>query len=315
MYFLFKSKKLKLASLIGMFLLALLLVACGGDKEEDSNSEKNQTNGDGIELGQKTLKVPYVAWARETVSTHLLAAILEEVGYTVELSQVEAGPMYASVANGSADFHTSAWLPATHASYWEKYEDDLVKVNQVLDKAPLALAVPSYVDIDSIEDLKDNTELGEAVNWKIIGIDPGAGIMQNTEIALEEYGLDNWELVSSSEAAMLTELRKAIANEEPIIVPLWKPHWIFGVEDIKMLEDPKEIYGGEGDQIYTVARVGLEEDAPAAYRVLQNYTETYELVEQLMPLVHDEGKDPKEVAEKFLEDNPELLEKWTEGVK
>lgn len=311
----FKSKKLKLASLIGMFLLALLLVACGGDKEEDSNSEKNQTNGDGIELGQKTLKVPYVAWARETVSTHLLAAILEEVGYTVELSQVEAGPMYASVANGSADFHTSAWLPATHASYWEKYEDDLVKVNQVLDKAPLALAVPSYVDIDSIEDLKDNTELGEAVNWKIIGIDPGAGIMQNTEIALEEYGLDNWELVSSSEAAMLTELRKAIANEEPIIVPLWKPHWIFGVEDIKMLEDPKEIYGGEGDQIYTVARVGLEEDAPAAYRVLQNYTETYELVEQLMPLVHDEGKDPKEVAEKFLEDNPELLEKWTEGVK
>ena len=311
----FKSKKLKLASLIGMFLLALLLVACGGDKEEDSNSEKNQTNGDGIELGQKTLKVPYVAWARETVSTHLLAAILEEVGYTVELSQVEAGPMYASVANGSADFHTSAWLPATHASYWEKYEDDLVKVNQVLDKAPLALAVPSYVDIDSIEDLKDNTELGEAVNWKIIGINPGAGIMQNTEIALEEYGLDNWELVSSSEAAMLTELRKAIANEEPIIVPLWKPHWIFGVEDIKMLEDPKEIYGGEGDQIYTVARVGLEEDAPAAYRVLQNYTETYELVEQLMPLVHDEGKDPKEVAEKFLEDNPELLEKWTEGVK
>src|SRR5690606_8944905 len=107
-----------------MFLFGLLLVACGGDKGEDSNSEKNQTNGDGIELGQKTLKVPYVAWARETVSTHLLAAILEEVGYTVELSQVEAGPMYASVANGSADFHTSAWLPATHASYWEKYEDD-----------------------------------------------------------------------------------------------------------------------------------------------------------------------------------------------
>src|SRR5699024_1566364 len=105
------------------------------------------------------------------------------------------------------------------------------------------------------------------------------------------------------------------ANEDPIIVPLWKPHWIFGVEDLKMLEDPQEIYGGDGDQIYTVARKGLEEDAPAAYRVLQQYEETYEMVEELMPLVHDEGQDVEEVAQQFLEDNPDLLEEWTEGVK
>ncbi|MGM8214573.1 glycine betaine ABC transporter substrate-binding protein [Bacillaceae bacterium W0354] len=318
----FKSKTLKIASLLGIFLLALMLVACGGDdKEEDKGkdndkSEQNQDAGtDGLELGQETLKVPYVAWARETISTHLLAAILEEVGYTVEISQVEAGPMFASVASGDSDFHTSAWLPATHASYWEKYEDDLVKVKEVLDKAPLALTVPSYMDIDSIEDLKGNTELGEALDWKITGIDPGAGIMQNTEIVIEEYGLDNWEVISSSEAAMLTELRKAIKNEEPIIVPLWKPHWIFGVEDLKMLEDPKEIYGGEGDQIYTIARKGLKEDAPAAYRVLENYEENYEMVEELMPLVHDQGQDPEEVVKQFLEDNPDLLEQWTEGVK
>ncbi len=260
--------------------------------------------------------MPYVAWAREEISTHVLAAVLEDVGYNVEVSQVEAGPMFTSVADGDSDFHTSAWLPATHQSYWDEYGDDLEKVNEVLDKAPLALTVPSYMeDVNSIEDLIDNEELGESVDWKIIGIDPGAGIMQNTETAIEEYGLDDWELTVSSEAAMLAELQEAIANEEPIIVPLWKPHWIFGVEDLKMLEDPQEIFGGEGDQIYTVARKGLEEDAPAAYRVLQQYEETYEMVEELMPLVHDEGQDVEEVAQQFLDDNPDLLEEWTEGVK
>src|SRR5690625_5777127 len=73
------------------------------------------------------------------------------------------------------------------------------------------------------------------------------------------------------------------------IVPLWKPHWIFGAADvdIKMLEDPKEIYGGDGDQIYTVAREGLEEDAPAAYHILEQYDESYEMLEELMPLVQD----------------------------
>lgn len=313
-------KKLRLTSILSMFILAIVLVACGGDdgvdeQEQDEGTEETSEEG-GLELGQQDLTVPYVAWARETISTHLLAAILEEVGYNVEVTQVEAGPMFASVADGSSDFHTSAWLPATHASYWEQYEDDLVQVTEVLDKAPLALTVPSYMeDVNSIEDLKDNTELGDSVNWEIIGIDPGAGIMQNTEVVIEEYGLDQWNVVSSSEAAMLTELRKAIENEEPIIVPLWKPHWIFGVEDLKMLEDPKEIYGGEGDQIYTVARKGLEEEAPAAYRVLENYTETYDMVEELMPLVHDEGMDPADVAQQFLDDNPDLLEEWTEGVK
>lgn len=312
--------KRKLFSFVMLLLVSLIFVACGssdGDKDTEGIDESsNEDNELLLELGQENLSVPYVAWARETVSTHLLAAILEDVGYNVDIKQVEAGPMYAGVAEGTEDFHTSAWLPATHASYWEEYGDDLVKVTQVLDEAPLALTVPSYVeDINSIEDLKTNTEFGESVKWQIIGIDPGAGIMQNTQKVLEEYELDEWSILESSEVAMLTELREAIANEEPIIVPLWKPHWIFGVEDLKMLEDPKEIYGGKGDQIYTVARKGLEEDAPAAYQILQNYTETYELLEELMPLVHDEGQDPAEVARQFLEDNPDMLEMWTEGVR
>ncbi len=245
----------------------------------------------------------------------MLGALLEEVGYNVELKQVEAGAMWSSVADGSTDFHTSAWLPATHAPYWEKYSEDIVKVKQVLDKAPLALAVPSYMkDVNSIEDLKGNKELGESVDWTVTGIDPGAGIMQNTEEAFEAYGLDNWELTSSSEAAMLTTLQSAAENEEPIIVPLWKPHWIFGTMDLKMLEDPKEIYGGDGDQIYTVARNGLEEDAPRAYKVLEQYNENYEMINEMMPKVHAEDQDPAEVVREYMENNPDQVDKWLEGV-
>lgn len=284
-----------------------------GEKEESSdgsNDEKSEETSEGPELGQKDLTQPYVAWARETISTHMLGALLEEVGYNVELKQVEAGAMWSSVADGSTDFHTSAWLPATHAPYWEKYSEDIVKVKQVLDKAPLALAVPSYMkDVNSIEDLKGNKELGESVDWTVTGIDPGAGIMQNTEEAFEAYGLDNWELTSSSEAAMLTTLQSAAENEEPIIVPLWKPHWIFGTMDLKMLEDPKEIYGGDGDQIYTVARNGLEEDAPRAYKVLEQYNENYEMINEMMPKVHAEDQDPAEVVREYMENNPDQVDK------
>src|SRR5690625_1648393 len=203
-------KKFRFASIISLFLLAILLVACGGGEDEEGEGTEEETETEdtseeeaGLELGQEDLSVPYVAWARETISTHLLAAILEDVGYNVDVKQVEAGPMFTSVADGSEDFHTSAWLPATHAKYWDEYEDDLVKVTEVLDKAPLALTVPSYVeDINSIEDLKDNTEFGDSVDWKIIGIDPGAGIMQYTQKVIEEYGIYTWEVIESSEDTM-----------------------------------------------------------------------------------------------------------------
>lgn len=308
-------------SLALIFMLSIVLVACGSDDDasEDSNEDTEETDtsedADGLEIGQEDLKIPYVAWARESISTELLANLLEQVGYNVEISQVEAGPMWSSVADGSADLHTSAWLPATHASYWEEYEDDIVKVNEVVDKAPLALTVPSYVeDVNTMEDLKDNEEFGDSVDWEILGIDPGAGIMQNTEEALEEYDLDEWSLTPSSEAAMLTELQTAMENEEPIIVPLWKPHWAFGAMDLKMLEDSKEVYGGEGDQIYTVARKDLEEDAPRAFKVLEQYEESYDMLDEMMPKVYVDDEDVEDVVQEFLDDNPELVDEWLDGV-
>lgn len=310
-------KKFRFISLALIFMLALVLVACGGNDDASDDAEETDTSeeSDGLEIGQEDLKIPYVAWARESISTEILANLLEQVGYNVEISQVEAGPMWSSVADGSADLHTSAWLPATHASYWEEYEDDIVKVNETIDSAPLALTVPSYVeDVNTMEDLKDNEEFGDSVDWEILGIDPGAGIMQNTEDALEEYDLDEWSLTTSSEAAMLTELQTAIENEEPIIVPLWKPHWAFGDMDLKMLEDSKEVYGGEGDQIYTVARKDLQEDAPRAYKVLEQYSETYDMLDEMMPKVYVDEEEVEDVVQEFIDENPELVDEWLDGV-
>lgn len=312
-------KKFRFLGLAIVFMLSIVLVACGSDDDKDSASEGDSGNDkdnaeSGVELGETDLTFPYVAWAGATARTFLIAEVLEEVGYNVDVTQVEAGPMWSSVADGSSDFMASAWLPATHQSYWEEYEEDVVDVSTIIDKAPLALTVPTYMeDINSIEDLKGNSELGDAVDWTIVGIDPGAGIMQNTEKALESYGLDKWTLMESSEAAMISELQTKMEKEEPIVVPLWKPHWAFAEMDLKMLEDPEEIYGGDGDHINIIANKDFAEKSPAAYKVLEQYSADYDQLDELMGKIHN-GEDPKEVAKQYLEDNPDLLEKWTEGV-
>src|SRR5690625_3478609 len=92
---LFMFKNFRLCSVLVIITLALILVASGSEETGEADHELE------LELGEENLTVPYVALARETISTHLLAAILEEVGYDVEVTQVEAGPMFASVADGT----------------------------------------------------------------------------------------------------------------------------------------------------------------------------------------------------------------------
>ncbi|SFD36821.1 glycine betaine/proline transport system substrate-binding protein [Lentibacillus persicus] len=317
-------KKFRFWGLAAALVLAITLAACGGGSDEGSGDESgdsgNGESGDSsgnesVELGESELSIPYVSWAGAIARTPLVQQVLEEVGYTVETSQVDAGSMWTSVANDDASFMTASWLPATHTSYQEQYGDDVEAIGEFVAQAPLGMTVPSYMDVEAIEDLKGNEEIGEATDWTITGIDPGAGVMQSTQDAIDTYGLENWELQSSSEGAMLSELQSAIENEEPIIVPGWQPHWKFAEMDLKMLEDPEEVYGGEGDRIEAVAHTSFKEDSPAAYEVVQRLTEDYdtEMENELLVAIND-GGDPAEVASQFLEDNPDLLEKWTEGL-
>ncbi|MFP3471555.1 glycine betaine ABC transporter substrate-binding protein, partial [Micrococcus sp. SIMBA_144] len=91
------------------------------------------------------------------------------------------------------------------------------------------------------------------------------------EKAIEEYGLDGWQVEQSSTAAMLTELEDAINNEEPIVVTGWNPHYMFTkFDNLKYLEDPKGTYGEE-EQIKSLARKGLEEDKPNAYKLIDQF--------------------------------------------
>ncbi|MGE7602938.1 glycine betaine ABC transporter substrate-binding protein [Peribacillus sp. NPDC097675] len=109
---------------------------------------------DGAKKGNgESISLVYVAWESEIASTNVIGKVLEQQGYDVTLKQVEIGPMFAGIANGSADAMVAAWLPTTSAEYYEEYKDDIVDLGPNLRGTKLGLVVPTYMDIDSIEDL------------------------------------------------------------------------------------------------------------------------------------------------------------------
>ncbi|MFJ5562361.1 glycine betaine ABC transporter substrate-binding protein [Lysinibacillus xylanilyticus] len=289
--------KLKTLTKLGMALgLGFLLAACNG--EDSSKSDGNS----------KDVNLAYVEWDTEIASTNVVGQVLEDLGYNVTLTPLDNAIMWEAVSKGEADGMVAAWLPNTHAPQYEKYKDDLDELGENLSGAKIGLVVPSYMDVNSIEDLKNQAD------HTITGIEPGAGITAATEKALDEYdNLADWNLLTSSSGAMTTSLAKAIKNKEDIVVTGWSPHWKFAKYDLKYLEDPKGVYGGE-ETINTFARKGLKEDQPDVYSVLDNFHWTSEDLESVMLEIMD-GKDPKEAAKDWVEANADKVAEWTKDVK
>ncbi len=144
---------------------------------------------------------------------------------------------------------------------------------------------------------------------RVIGIEPGAGLMSASEEAIEVYGLTDYTLMDGSSATMTATLADAIANEEWVIVTGWTPHWKFAKWDLKYLEDPKNVFGGD-EQIHTLVRKGLDTDMPDVYALLDNFNWTSDDMAALMVSNSEEGSDEYANAVAWIEENADKVAEW-----
>jgi len=252
---------------------------------------------------KKEITLAYVEWDSEVASTNVLAEVLTSQGYDVNLISLDNAVAWKSIAEGNADASVSAWLPATHQAQYEQYKDQLVDLGANLFGTSLGLAVPSYMDISTIE------ELTSQANQTIIGIEPGAGIMAAADSAVNEYAnLSTWSLTASSTGAMVTSLEQALKNEDDIVVTAWMPHWMFAKYDLTLLEDPMGVFG-DAEEIHTIVRQGLKEDQADAYNIIDQFNWEPEDMQAVM-LAISEGKTPSQSARDWIELNPDKVKEW-----
>lgn len=287
---------MKKAVAIGMSVVMLLgaMAGCGPSGGSSGGAEK------------KTVKLGYVNWSEGIAMTNLAAAVIEDqMGYKVTLTMADVAPVFTSVASGNTDAFMDVWLPTTHEDYMKKYGDKLEDLGVSYENAMIGLAVPSYVPINSIDELNANKD---QFGGEIIGIDSGAGIMNATDKAIADYGL-NYTLLPGSGPTMTAALKKAIDAKKPIVVTGWKPHWMFSRWDLKVLEDPKGVYGA-AENIHIVTRKDLSKDMPEVVDFLKNFKLSEKQLGDLMGAIEDKGGEPLDVARAWAKEHPDLIKSW-----
>ncbi len=277
----------KLKPLIILLLAGVMIYSCSAELEE--------------------VTIGYVEWDSEIASTYVVAAVLQErLDREVHLQSAEPDEMWAGIAAGDYDVIVSAWLPETHQSYWDSYEADVVDLGPNLENAKIGWVVPEYTPINSITELN---EFSRELGGRIIGIDPGAGLMKASKEAVDHYGI-NLRLNEGSGTSMASALSSAIRNDEHIVVTGWTPHWKFTSYDLKYLDDPDGIFG-DTEAIHTIVTPQLEEQDPVVYNFLNNFFWTNDDIAMVMVMI-EEGMEPLDAAKAWVRDNEEKVDGWLE---
>jgi glycine betaine/proline transport system substrate-binding protein len=307
----------KLSSAACMLVLLIALVACQAQPTPTSApGAPLPTTTPGVtatpaRVGTPTarsLKLGAIAWDEDIALRHVVKVVLEQHGYTVTFQLADVGALYEGVARGDLDAFLDTWLPYTQAIYWERYKDRVIKLDPWFSEAKLCLAVPQYTEVRSIDQLNTYRDKFGGV---IVGIEPGAGMMNVVQSkVIPGYQL-NFTLQPGSTPAMLAALKAAIDKQQWIVVTAWRPHWMFTAYPISCLEDPKGLMGGTEQLSAIVSKQFAERNDPAL-SFIKNIRLTAEQLESLEFEINNAG-DPELGARRWVERNRELVNSWLLG--
>jgi glycine betaine/proline transport system substrate-binding protein len=252
----------------------------------------------------KTIKLGTMSWEDILPITGVAKKALEDKGYKVEVTPFsEWGIAYAALGKGDVEVLISE-IDYVANDYWDKNKSKLEKVSIISHGLRQTFAVPSYVDIKSIEDLNANAD---KFGGKIVGIEPGAGLMRESAKAIKEYGL-KLQLVEGSTAGMTAALKAAFDRKEPIIVTLWDPTWQYQKFDMKFLDDPKHVFSPP--QSYNIiAKKGFSAENPEAREILAGVFMPLDQVRAINTAVSD-GKSMDQAIQDWIAANDGLIKRW-----
>lgn len=256
----------------------------------------------------KVIRMGTIIWEDLTPITGITKKVLEDKGYTVEVTEFsEWGIAYAALTKGDVQVLASQ-TDYVAQDYWNKNKNRLEKISPVSHGLYQAIAVPKYVTIDSIAQLNENAD---KFGGKIIGIEPGSGLMREAADAVDAYGLE-LQLVEGSTAAMTAALKSATDRQEWIAVTLWEPTWMALKFDTKFLADPKGIFAPP-QGYYWIGQKGFSEENPEAREIIASVYVPLRDIAAINAAAND-GSTMEQAVADWTEAHADLLTRW-ENIK
>ncbi|MBB5220977.1 glycine betaine/proline transport system substrate-binding protein [Amaricoccus macauensis] len=260
-----------------------------------------------------------VGWTDITATTATASVVLKALGYAPHTSLLSVPVTYTGLGKGDIDVFLGNWMPTMDGDLAPHRDNGTVIVLRPnLEGAKYTLAVNRSLADEGLKDFSDIAKFADQLDSKIYGIEAGNdGNRQILDmISKDAFGLGKFELVESSEQAMLAEAKRAQKSGKGIVFLGWEPHPMNKNIDMVYLTGGDDFFGPNfgGATVYTNVRKGLVEECPNLGQFLNNLGFTLEMENAIMGAILDDGEDPEAAATAWLKANPDALGPWLQNV-
>lgn len=340
---------------IAAALLSITLVAaaCGSDDDdaddagdtaaatadESASAPAEDTAADtgSVEATGEGISLAVNPWTGSAVNANVAKVVLEALGTPVELVDIDENAAWVGMDAGDIDATLEIW-PSGHAADYEQYiteKGSIVDIGLLGPAAKIGWYVPSFVveehpELATWEGFKD-PELAKLFATAESG-DNGQFLMGDPSyVTYDEQIIANLELpltyvVAGSEAALLTAIDQSIADQKPLLLQFWQPHWKQNMVELTEVALPEvtdeclaSAAAADGmyacdypaDPLYKAASAGLEAKNALAFKVLSNLELTTEQQNTIAGYIDADGMDPLAAAQQWVSENPDVVAAWS----
>jgi glycine betaine/proline transport system substrate-binding protein len=283
------------------------------------------------------------SWPSAKAGAAVLKTLAEqEFGADVKMVPGTNPVIFAAMAAGKGDIdvHPEVWLP-NQQSFVDEYSDSVVlgdtmfqgeqgyctteKSQEILGVSSVAeLADPAVAEkLDSDGDGKGEIWVG-ATGWASANVE---------KVKMREYGLSElYEPDTIDETLAYARIEEKENKGEPYVFYCYTPHHIFAQYDLVMLEEPpydeskwtmvqpdedpqwmeksSVSTGWKPADIHLAYSKSLEERAPELTILFENFSPSNETVAEWTYQIVVEGKDETALAEDWIAEHRDTVDKW-----
>ncbi|PTY38148.1 glycine/betaine ABC transporter substrate-binding protein [Saccharospirillum sp. MSK14-1] len=266
----------------------------------------------------QTVRFSDPGWTDIGVTNAMTTTVLEGLGYETDVSLLAVPIGFQALGSNEIDVFLGNWMPAQQG-FFDEYRDGFDQVRANLEGAKFTLAVPQYVQDAGVESFADLAEYGEQFDHYIYGIEPGAPANESIQAMIDsdDFGLDDWELVESSEQAMLNQVGRQVRGEDFVVFLAWEPHPMNLRFDLAYLSGGDDYFGPNygGATVYTLTRKGYTDECANVGQLLANLEFSLDMESGVMGEVLRGDADAQSAARAYLIENPQVLDAWLDGVE
>ena len=305
--------------------MSLGLAACGGGDISDTST----AGGDGgASCGD--LRIAVNPWTGYVSNAHVIGQVAKEkLGCNVTYPDVKEEVGWQGMADGSIDTIVENW---GHPDLVKKYIDDQGSVEDagltgndgIIGRyVPpwLAKEHPDVLDWQNLNKYASDFATSES-GGKGQLLDGDPSYVTNDEALVKNLKLNYQVVVGGSEAALIQSFRSAEENHTWLLAYFYEPQWFFDEMDLQRVKLPEYTEGCDADPakvacdyppyaLNKLISTKFADSGSPAVDLIKNFTWTNEDQNLVSKYIAEDGMDPDDAAQKWIDDNPDKVDAWT----